>query len=297
MKTFAARTVVAVSVATGLGLSAGAEQAPVGTPEMHVEAARKAAGNEHMGVFNVTCGQLNTQPRAAATAPAPRPPGPPPRDSWHAEPAKVFDNLYFLGQTEFTAWAVTTSQGIIVIDTIFDYSIEDEVVDGMKKLGLDPAQIKYAIVSHGHFDHSGGAKYLQEKFGTRVILSAADWELLEKYHDGLIATTGCLGGHVLQSLLQGDEKGALDKAGRLQEIFGKDHLFVELQDHGLPAQRETNPRLIEIARRIGAPLIATNDSCPNTTETGSPGRTRITRKIRMVIPITVGILTRTRRSR
>ena len=87
-----------------------------------------------------------------------------------------------------------------------------------------------------------------------------DWELLEKYHHGLIATTGCLGGHVLQALLQGDEKGAVEKAGRLQEIFGRDNLFVELQDHGLQAQRDTNPKLIELAQRIGAPLIATNDS-------------------------------------
>ncbi len=87
-----------------------------------------------------------------------------------------------------------------------------------------------------------------------------DWELLERYHDGLIATTGCLGGHVLQSLMQGDEAGALANAGRLQEIFGKDNLFVELQDHGLQAQRDTNPKLIEIAKKIGAPLIATNDS-------------------------------------
>ena len=87
-----------------------------------------------------------------------------------------------------------------------------------------------------------------------------DWELLEQHHDGLIATTGCLGGHVLQALLRGDEKGALDKAGRLQEIFGRDHLFVELQDHGLPAQRDTNPQLIELARKIQAPLLATNDS-------------------------------------
>ena len=87
-----------------------------------------------------------------------------------------------------------------------------------------------------------------------------DWELLEKYHGGLMATTGCLGGHVLQSLLQGDEKGALVKAGRLQDIFGRDNLFVELQDHGLPAQHDTNPQLIEIARKIGAPVIATNDS-------------------------------------
>ncbi|MEO5899589.1 MAG: DNA polymerase III subunit alpha, partial [Ilumatobacteraceae bacterium] len=59
--------------------------------------------------------------------------------------------------------------------------------------------------------------------------------------------------------LRGDQKGAL-KAGRLQEIFGKDNLFVELQDHGLQAQRDTNPQLVEIARKIGAPLIATNDS-------------------------------------
>ncbi len=87
-----------------------------------------------------------------------------------------------------------------------------------------------------------------------------DWDLLARHSDGLIATTGCLGGHVLQSLLAGDEAGALAHAGRLQEIFGRDNLFVELQDHGIPAQHQTNPQLIEIARRIGAPLIATNDS-------------------------------------
>ena len=87
-----------------------------------------------------------------------------------------------------------------------------------------------------------------------------DWELLEKYSDGLIASTGCLGGHVLQSLLNGDERGALEKASRLQDIFGKDNLFVELQDHGLPEQIQTNPQLIKIANAIGAPLLATNDS-------------------------------------
>lgn len=87
-----------------------------------------------------------------------------------------------------------------------------------------------------------------------------DWELLEKYSSGLIATTGCLGGHVLQSLLNGDEKGALQKAGRLQDIFGKDNLFVEVQDHGIADQLRTNPQLIELAKKIGAPLLATNDS-------------------------------------
>ncbi len=76
----------------------------------------------------------------------------------------------------------------------------------------------------------------------------------------MIATTGCLGGQVLQALLQGDEAEALQRAGRLQDIFGRDNLFVELQDQGIPEQTRTNPQLIEIAKRIGAPLLATNDS-------------------------------------
>ena len=87
-----------------------------------------------------------------------------------------------------------------------------------------------------------------------------DWELLERHSTGLIATTGCLGGVVLQALLADDRIKAEALAGRLQDIFGKDNLFVELQDHGLPEQHKTNPALVEIARRIGAPLLATNDS-------------------------------------
>ena len=87
-----------------------------------------------------------------------------------------------------------------------------------------------------------------------------DWEILAEHSEGVIATTGCLGGHVLQSLLHGDVEGAAAKAGRLQDIFGRDNLFVELQDHGIPEQHKTNPQLIEIARRINAPLLATNDS-------------------------------------
>ncbi len=87
-----------------------------------------------------------------------------------------------------------------------------------------------------------------------------DWELMARHSTGLIATTGCLGGVVLQALLADDRIKAETLAGRLQDIFGKDNLFVELQDHGLPEQQKTNPALVEIARRIGAPLLATNDS-------------------------------------
>jgi DNA polymerase-3 subunit alpha len=87
-----------------------------------------------------------------------------------------------------------------------------------------------------------------------------DWELLEAHHEGIIATTGCLGGQVLQALLNDRPAEALEKAARLQDIFGRDNLFIELQDQGIPEQHRTNPQLLEIARKIQAPLLATNDS-------------------------------------
>jgi metallo-beta-lactamase class B len=152
-------------------------QAPNAEVERHIAAARAAAG-EHTALFERIC------PIPSAPAPIPATPSgqpaTPPRDSWHAEPAKVFDNLYFVGMTEFSAWAVTTTDGIIVIDPLFDYSVEDEVVEGLRKLGLDPNDIEYVLVSHGHLDHVGGAKLLQERFGARVLLTAADWDLLER---------------------------------------------------------------------------------------------------------------------
>jgi metallo-beta-lactamase class B len=117
-------------------------------------------------------------PAPAAQPPGAQPPGPPDRSQWHVEPAKVFDNLYFVGEMEYSAWAVKTSAGIILIDAIFDYSVEEQVVNGLKKLGLDPTTIKYVIVSHAHRDHVGGARLLQERFGARVVMSAADWELI-----------------------------------------------------------------------------------------------------------------------
>jgi metallo-beta-lactamase class B len=161
-----------------LGIVASGQVA--GTPESHIAAAKAAARDDLTALFARTCGSLAAGPAAGrGTAPAGAQ-ATLARDNWHAEPVKVFDNLYFVGQTEFSAWAVTTSDGIILVDTIFDYSVEDEVVGGLRKLGLDPAKIKYAIVSHGHGDHSGGALYLQEHFGTHVILSEEDWNLLDR---------------------------------------------------------------------------------------------------------------------
>ena len=86
-----------------------------------------------------------------------------------------------------------------------------------------------------------------------------DWELLERYAAGLVATSGCLGGVVLQALLQNDYVKALELAGRLQTIFGPENFYIELQDHGLAAQQRTNPQLLRIASDLNAPLLATND--------------------------------------
>ncbi|HXI31840.1 MAG TPA: MBL fold metallo-hydrolase [Vicinamibacterales bacterium] len=192
VKRFALGMVLAI-VAAGVAATGQSAQS-----QAHVAAAKAAAGSDFAGVFSRICTEAvprtPSEPRPARGA-APRPAGPPSRDTWHAEPVKVFDNLYFVGQTEYSVWAVNTSAGIILIDSIFDYSVDDEVVGGLKKLGLDPANIKYVIVSHGHGDHSGGAKYLQDKFNAHVLLGAADWDLLDRSNGSkprrdMVATDG-----------------------------------------------------------------------------------------------------------
>lgn len=150
-------------------------------PAPHVAAARAAAGTDFLPLFNRLCVPPPAATPATGRAPAPpRPAGPPPRSSWHADPVKVFDNLYFVGQTEYSAWALVTSAGIIVLDPLFDYSVADEVAGGLETLGLNPADIKYVIISHGHSDHAGGASFLQDRYKARVVVSAEDWDLMDR---------------------------------------------------------------------------------------------------------------------
>jgi DNA polymerase III subunit alpha len=87
-----------------------------------------------------------------------------------------------------------------------------------------------------------------------------DFELLEQYGDGLIATSGCLGSAICQRLLVDDHLGARELAARFQDIMGREQFFIELQDHGLADQQRVNPGLLRIARDLQAPLLATNDS-------------------------------------
>ena len=108
-------------------------------------------------------------------------PGPAPdRASWFTKPAKVFDNLYFVGTKFHSSWALTTSDGIILIDTLYEYASEEAIVGGLRKLGLDPASVKYVIVSHAHGDHVGGAKLMQDRFHSRIVMGAPDWDSIER---------------------------------------------------------------------------------------------------------------------
>lgn len=87
-----------------------------------------------------------------------------------------------------------------------------------------------------------------------------DWDMLSDHSEGLIVTSGCLGGLVLQALMRDDYEVARRTAARFQDIFGRDNFFIEIQDHGIVEQRKTNPKLLELAKEINAPLLLTNDS-------------------------------------
>jgi metallo-beta-lactamase class B len=95
-----------------------------------------------------------------------------------ATPAKLFDNLYYVGRTDVGAWVISTSDGLALIDTL--YTPEDAaniIVPGMRQLGLDPAQLKVVFATHFHGDHAGGVPYFRDR-GIRVMLSESDWDQL-----------------------------------------------------------------------------------------------------------------------
>jgi len=96
-------------------------------------------------------------------------------------PTPVFDNFNYVGHGQYGAWVVETSEGLILIDALNSPEEGREYIEsGMAEVGLDPADLKYLFVMHGHGDHWGAGYYLQQKYdGLRVALGAADWTLLE----------------------------------------------------------------------------------------------------------------------
>lgn len=86
-----------------------------------------------------------------------------------------------------------------------------------------------------------------------------DLQLLEKYHEGIIALSACLAGEVARFLTRGMYEDAKAAALRYQDIFGKGNFFLELQDHGIPEQQNVNQQLLKMHRETGIDLVATND--------------------------------------
>ncbi|MBQ8236961.1 MAG: DNA polymerase III subunit alpha [Oscillospiraceae bacterium] len=86
-----------------------------------------------------------------------------------------------------------------------------------------------------------------------------DLALLEQYHEGLIASSACLAGGVAQYLMEEDYDNAKKYALRMARIFGEDHFYLELQDHGIDEQRSVNQGIQRIARETGLPMVVTND--------------------------------------
>ena len=113
----------------------------------YLGAAKAAAGTDWAGTFLRLCippppGPPGGRGPAAQGAGRGSGRGTPARESWYAEPAKVADNLYFLGTRIHSAWAIAGSEGIIVIEALFDYAAKEEILDGLKKVGLDPRKVK-----------------------------------------------------------------------------------------------------------------------------------------------------------
>jgi metallo-beta-lactamase class B len=96
-------------------------------------------------------------------------------------PFKPFDQLTYLGMNTVGAWAVKTSAGIILFDTLDNTEEAQRIIEGgMKTAGLNPADIKYIVITHAHGDHFGGAKYLQDKYHPHILMSPADWAVMER---------------------------------------------------------------------------------------------------------------------
>jgi metallo-beta-lactamase class B len=96
------------------------------------------------------------------------------------EPGKAFDNLYYVGSAWVSAWAISTSQGIILIDALNNGPEAERLIDGgMRKLGLNPSGIRFILVTHAHGDHYGGVEYLVPRYRPGIVASEIDWRQLE----------------------------------------------------------------------------------------------------------------------
>ena len=105
-------------------------------------------------------------------------------DDTRLEPTKIFDNVYCIGSVSVVAWAIDTPEGIVLIDSMWDNKDAKTIEEGLIKLGLNPENLKYIIITHGHGDHYGGANYLREKYGAKTVLTKVDTDLMYNLNTG-----------------------------------------------------------------------------------------------------------------
>ncbi|MBS0223831.1 MAG: MBL fold metallo-hydrolase [Proteobacteria bacterium] len=160
---------LALAACTAGPVGKGASLASV---QAHVDAATKAADGDLKPFLALCKPTPANRPRSddhalAALIAKPAPPA-----------GRAFDNLYFLGDAWVSAWAIDTSDGIILLDALNNGREAARLIEGgLRQLGLDPARIKYIVVTHGHGAHYGGVNYLVGRYHPRVVMSEADWTM------------------------------------------------------------------------------------------------------------------------
>ena len=169
-----------MKTATTLALAACAQLStsprPSAGPESHVARAGELAGQDFAHLMRL----CQAQPAERQT------PSPAMDENLRRliaraapPPMQVFDNLYYVGGNWVSAWVLKTSDGLVLIDALNNAEEAQALIEGgMAKLGLDPRQIRYIVVTHGHGDHYGGANYLVGKYRPRVVASEADWNMM-----------------------------------------------------------------------------------------------------------------------
>jgi metallo-beta-lactamase class B len=150
--------------------AAGLSEARLAGDQATIERLRRVAGARWADAVHFWC----EEPRAN------RPDDPP------IPPTKIFDDVFAIGNSSTTVYVIRTARGLLMIDALAagdaagtTAQLESQLLPGFQKLGLDPALVKIVLVTHGHADHFGGASYFQEHYGSKVYVSAADWNLIE----------------------------------------------------------------------------------------------------------------------
>ena len=179
-------TVVCCNVLLSAGWLATNANAQVAAAQAHVAAAKAAVSpkaanarpfHTYQNLFNELCSENRdidaVRPNVAQGKLLPR-------ADWYYPPHKFFDNLYFIGTKTAGIYVINTSAGMIMIDTNFDWNVKENIL-GLLQFGLDPANIKYVIVTSAHTDRYWGAKTIQETYpNARIIMSEADWAVVAK---------------------------------------------------------------------------------------------------------------------